>query len=921
MEICCLRTFTFNTLQHSAFDKEFKCRNKIVKWNTNRPGKYSEGRCEIVKTTEDEECFWTSMEKEEMKQILTDMMYSDSSPWIYKITSVEDVPCPILDMLDLLQLNPNRIFPCCTDTNRLLSHCRPPYFLPKIVSPNRMIYHKRNKLSLDIDSLEKRKRLFSREEEEEQIATSDDDIGSESCRSISSVDVEFRSEKRADEKNEFDILLDSDSLLRVRKRNTTDPVYRNMVSEWHPYAVSCAAFSLSVYAEDEEKKRGEGPFWSARKIYFYIHDYLVDQTRLKDEKKIPDTVKRVADNMLLFFSEKDCEPQINRYLEQLLQFFSDCHYMLTMQHRSITKKKNQLSGGIMKKFTFVYPDRFKRFVDIDFHPHLTKGECHREPGALQCNCEKPSKECQAAVIRFDRKQVSPLELYTSMDIIERRYPVAVKDWNVIFTKGHTILVTESPLLYDITRNYLLDMLSHDRYVIRQLPLPVYYLHLHNYYYGNGFGLLSCMKFILKTFCFGRHYYSREKDMMISFKDPNIRDYYGILHLIAERFGTRERLIAHLTSPYRHKENYMWKRSGGRNTHGIREDVTTIYSSLRAFVLIKARHFILKHHLSTMIKLFKSNPSMQSTHKQLRDQLMKLEEDICDDDGNYVEIVQNKDHPFPTHMLFYYFCAHKDVEDSVAVETFLSIGTAIFIKKKTMTASGCSFIRFPSMTQNHQHVKEDSRRARSDAECADCSKSAAIRDLKEPHAGMCALLQCLEELSLIPIEERSSYSRVKDYIPLRSPVILADQKHPPLVPSDVSKDTKEPLYVHSSLPIWKSNIYENSHREGETLRECVFLGDREARPFFGCHIDLLGCIVAQPIVQIDCLPKEEPLGMDMCDAYPDSRNLYDPSPSYLPPSPAIDKKVQHLRDRVIEATESIKNHGSAPSYEKIWSMIK
>ena len=629
------------------------------------------------------------------------------------------------------------------------------------------------------------------------------------------------------QKEESDILLNSGSLLKVRKRKISESGYSNWMARWHPYTVSCAIFSLAIYVTE---KLFDGPYWSARKTYFFFKDFLLNQTILIGEN-VPQEIKEMAKNILNYFSESECDTNIRIFMEQLLNFFGDIHSMLMKQHRLISTQRMKVKDGHLQSFSVVGPEEFKSITNRDFHPyHLNKNK-NRQPGVLHCNCK--SDKCKGIVIKFDRKKVSPIQLFTSMGIIEKRFSVSKKDnlsyWTIIFTKYSTLLITEEDFLCDITKNYLLDILVQNSYIKRQLPLPIYYLHLHNYFNGSDFGVISCMKFMLKCFCFGRHFEKKnqDNDMMLSTSkedDIPLIEYYKLIHLIIEKFETKENLIYNLTLPYKKEDIYLWKNKKG--ACGMREDITSIYSALRAFVLVKTRHFILKRNLKKLYEVFMEKRDYQFVHKQLFDVIRELVE-IADttQDTEYVEIYQSDSHDIPSHVLFYFFCAHPDVENNLAINTFLSICVLVKTHTRIKSATASSFITFSVPPIHSELLKDKWRLGLLNLACFKLSKKKKEEEdieLDQPHTGFSILLQCLEELYCKKFEERKNYGNMDNYISLTSSFILSDKRQPPKIPIDVEQETKYPIYMDEALPIWKSGIFDSSLVEKSSHEKRILL---------------------------------------------------------------------------------------------------
>lgn len=928
--------------------------------------------CEVIKTTDGEECYWLPIEKEIMEKILNDILTLTN--WREQILTVDCIPNPIYDLMIWSQSRLRNVFPLCKFEN---IPYQVPHFVSKVISTNRLIYHKKNNQWKDSFDLAKQKYLFNKEEKEEKEDNdsdeeeiideeegAEDESGFESSCSMSSIDLEYKSTRRKKEKDiveeeeikkdESDVLLDSNALLKVRKRKKTDNEYSNQVAAWHPYTVSCVIFSLAVFITDAEFQKGKGPFWSPRKAYFFFKDFLLDQTVLKGQREIPEGVKKMAENILFLFSERQCDITYKIYIEQLLLFFSDAHSMLMKQHKAIITQRNKIQNGSLQPFSIISKEEFKSMTTRDFHPHHSKNNNKREPGVLHCNFNLDERE--RIILKFERKKVSPIQLYTSMGILERKFSITRKDnityWNIIFTTDSTILIIEGTLLYDITSHYTLDILVQNSYVIRKLPFPIYYLHLHNYFNGGTFGIISCMKFILKCFCFGRHYEksNKEDDVMLSTareEDGSLMGYYKLFNIIIEKFESERNLINYLTIPYNESNIYLWKKKKKTNyPYGIREDMTTIYSAIRSFILVYTKHFILKKHIDQMFQNFIDDVSLQVQHEYLFALLIKMHDISGNTFGEFIEIEQDPEHKFPTFMLFYYFCAHPSVKNQLAITTFLSI--SVLVKKgknKSQQASSSSPMSFPYPPLNSELLKDSWRRGGIELSTFNIKKKwkkneVKTRPIERPHTGLSILLQCLEELSFKKVEERKEYKKMDNYISLPSSIILSNPKEPPQLPIDITKNSNYPIYMNSCLPIWDSLIFESSLLKLESIkkksfiRSRIFLDDKEGRPFLGCHPDFLECIIIQPITQVDCLPEYDEELTSIENEYLDLRELSSslsntssnssplmcPKSSPFPFDEEIEKRINNFRNKIIVSVENNKFTEDPPSYDKISSVI-
>ena len=162
----CLSFFVFNTISHSAFEKQFNIffpiQIGILQKEKEKEKEDGNELCEVMKTTDGDECFYLSVKKQTMSDVLIKIF---SSSWRYSIRTIENIPNQIKDLMLNLEVDIRKVFTMCNTTDDNLHQV--PSFLPKVVAVNRMIHHKNLKNNLwqdENDNSSKRLAILQKEE-------------------------------------------------------------------------------------------------------------------------------------------------------------------------------------------------------------------------------------------------------------------------------------------------------------------------------------------------------------------------------------------------------------------------------------------------------------------------------------------------------------------------------------------------------------------------------------------------------------------------------------------------------------------------------------------------------------------------------------------------------------------------------------
>jgi hypothetical protein len=876
--------------------------------------------CEIIKTSNQGNCYITRfiLTQQEFVKLFHHIIRINR--WCYLVKEISEIPVTFQQAIRVVSCDMKHIFPNISEWRDEL-----PSFMESIVCTSRYNYHRKFKQDAikynsdsdmqapdDEDDYHKYEEYNDLESEDEIIQSppkrakldhtddsgyaSDDSISSHS--SLSSTDsIVVRANKSEYDKlePESDILLCNNDIVYIRQ--VSNQIHKkeikfNMIkTDLHPYTLSCIIFSFSVQISQELEelpKTKQTAEWSARKIYLYIKDWLSDQVPVFGVDP-PEQVLKLGKNIIYYLSQTSrsfAEEKFCEQFELLESFFSDVYSMISKHQRRIFGTRKLIRRGSLQSFKLLSHNEFQEMLKTKFHK-IHEPDNVREPATLHCQCGDPS--CSPFIICFDRNKVGPIQLQTSLDIIERRFVVGKRIekkvhhhqlWSIAFTDDHTIAVIERNFLYDISRYYLPYLLMHTIFVDRHIPMPVYYIHLHNYYSGDNFGVLTAMKYIMRTFSYGRHHDRKNPShnlMPNSETDPCI-EYYKILHIIISRFQTKDRIWTHLTAPYTNTK-LLWFHPNGKRKGalaGIKEDTINLYSALRSFINIYAAHYIQYSTLCRIDEFFNENSSMINRHKKMHLLTQKLL-DSHSYGEDYIHIpaigiFEEDEFPFPSQIIIYYFCTSSDIPDELARAIFLGISCLTKPSGNNGGTHGSAYTRFSIPPTGSKHLKEYKHILSYQSILIKKNLPNDIPSHKEYDA-FAYLLQSLEELSLIPTDNikdvdiatkknlenyRGNIKQVENYINLTTDEILHNPMIAPNLPIDISKSDSTMIEFQLCLPIWKSSIYDSSIYDDIDFmlsklnegRSRIAFGDLELRPFIGCHPDLLECIILQPITAVE-----------------------------------------------------------------------
>lgn len=794
---------------------------------------------------------------------------------------------------------------------------------------------------------------------------------------------------------------------------------RAMIGEYHPYGLSCVIFTMSAWISHVLETEDKILDWPVRRVYFFLKDFLIYQTKLYSDNPHPQRLLSISQSILLYLSgvrHKHIENQdAVKYMNELLEFYKYSHFAILKQRRSDANRiLRSPTCGKLVAFRQVSSEEFDKLLSQNFYSYYSPHQ-HQKVSVMRCPCGK--KDCNSKILAFDRKQVSPLQLFTSLEILKRHFIIRMKRqishhekcqlWSIYFTEKETFLCIEGTFMNDIMSKFTPYLLTKPSRITRIVPFPVSHIHMHNYFYGDNFALVISMKFILSTFCSGKN---ADKTSMINhlmprhIDDPLI-DFYRILHIILSRFSGNDRIWDELIYPLKNHE-YLWFASRlGRDgvtkksLVGIKEDVLTIYSALRAFILVNGQHFIMRSTLARVYDLFMADLDVQDAHPEEWNLVKFIWDNRKFSDQQSIAIPldffkDSDQFPIPPHLLLYSLACSERIPDKLATEIFLGISVQIGYAGNYGTTADSTRMRFSSMKISGMRARskipallqEVSYRYKLDLD-SDIPNDTTD-SLRSPLAitrasNFIFLMQALEELSQKPVRHiktpdqidtdptyRGNTTNLVNMIPLGARELLVDivnvEDHamkskygiPPPLPIELDTRIPEmpnvlPKYApkyeetnvwkptcaipwNSCFPIWSSTLHEvPSYVPDDKDESCcmrkplsIIIGELDARPFFGAHNDLLECVILQPIVQVDAIPKWDAEALEehhdeedgecslheeskICDSMELPIDVRITSPKLLHTSDdekvnqdALDKRIEAQRKKFLYITEDI-----------------
>lgn len=683
----------------------------------------------------------------------------------------------------------------------------------------------------------------------------------------------------------------------------------------HPYQFSCAVFTLCQRLESKD--------WPARRIYCYVRDFLADQVRLdgvNDEK-----IYGLASEILHHASGL----KESQEFQNMLDAFEGAANLVAKHQRKFKDDRVMMRRGRLEPFERITMRQLSDIAQANYYPFLSPSRGHKIPSVFHCPCDNPG--CIPDLLQFERSRVSPLQIHSSLSICETKFRgTGKRPWSILFTRDKVVLIIDPLFLKEVLSDYVPYLINREKVIERTIPVPTYYIHIHNYFFGSRMGLCSSMEFLLKSFSWMR--YSKSAYMPKSLDDPTI-DSYKLLHLIIDKFETTSIIDQYLTNPMDQNVEIFQKK---RKLAALGEDIPTLYASLRAFVLIYAPHTITKFALTTLYERFQDSILLTNKYPLIWRLIRKLLKRMPIDTTELVipeklfqykdlDFEQRAEHVFdyPVHLLFYYLCASGDLSPEDSRLLFLSIGTCVRISGQMTLAKFCTSISLKKPLKKAPIAREAaSHMAYTLLKIKEESIKPSALPIPTFAHGITHLFRSLEDLQYqLPgkLEET--------LLPLSSEQILANPANPPPIPVDFRHNYCTPR-AGLCIPLWRSLVYDSSYRTNDVLssyenigRAMVYTGDTEMRPFWGCHEDMLECIVIHPIKNIQGLPLEDN-SMMIIDPLRSSTLPLDlreitSSPSPLTPGGSpVTQRIEKLAQKFYDVYYDRNGWGSRPALSHV-----
>jgi len=339
---------------------------------------------------------------------------------------------------------------------------------------------------------------------------------------------------------------------------------------------------------------------------------------------------------------------------------------------------------------------------------------------------------------FRRSDVSISDLYKSFLIIDNRFKGediryqkfddnsssnsinSKSNWELIFSETFVTILIPVAMWLDLIKYYIPSIVDKSL-TKRNLYAPMFYVSVHNYYYGGNMGLLSCMKSILKYFQYSKesssasvstamssqqHSFNQNSYVPSNSNDPIIK-FYSILHLIIMRYENSDDIWTELLKPYR-DISYLYTRKNEETSKdyivGFSDLHPNIYTAIKSFIMVYASHIIKYETLVDVYNEFKVNTLLREQHQlcyilvenmMLNEREQKIyytkyhEDKYIHINVSHLNVIDNDDDTgnkktsyknlFPYYscgaspvILFFFLCASKLISNELALKVFTSI---------------------------------------------------------------------------------------------------------------------------------------------------------------------------------------------------------------------------------------------------------
>ena len=799
------------------------------------------------------------------------------TPWRSEVKAFRDVPVSFFQGIAAAHMEIHWVFPEISN-EEIEAQAFPP-FLRRVLCVERYIIAK--------EALEAQAALWRESMEATELPQTNEDAACLPSDETQSTSTEDSMSDVFDDTDADHVLLAPETrteFKRIKHEGCRSPLMQEdaaSFSPYHPYVISAVVFAVAVCLSEQLQPVENNPTsaaatqtWSARRVYLFLHDFLRDQVKLTN---IPRALRSAGILLLYWFTGKEMKEIsvdgiLKKYVQQLTSFFGDVSLIFALHKCPVRENTPTLRRtGSLYPCTQISRADFTQMMPQDFYmPHEpTPGR-----GCAVVHLPEALRSENCLFVQFAREQVSPLALYSSMRILERRFALAENHdseehkrkewmlWKPLFTKTLTLLLVDKTLWREIVQTCIPALISFSSAVFsRNVSFPTYQLHLHNYFHGSNGGLLASMKFLLRCFSSSGQPRAECGGMPRAHGDENIA-FYGILHEIADRFSSKEWIWYELTRPYRTNEA-LWRASNSKGrweTRGFNGDYPTLYTALYAFIHIYRTHYIEKQAVYRLVYAFsdESNalptkyPAVWAVIRLLCDCAEKNQRDPHEIWIRMPDTFEFQGVTLRPHLVLYLFCCAPEIDDLTAGVIFLSM--RVYLRKTDTAGRKIGRMRLTdharrqsSRLKFHYLMEQD-----ADAHRQRIAKEATTGRVPERYEGIAFIFRVLEELAYRPFA--SCCSRCADesevplpkkrkkhgpmpvgrdkhrtpeeicrcqsavpeaYISLSSEEILYDAKAFPRLPLDritsSPSEKEQTIYSESCFPVWKAEIHDAGHQ--------------------------------------------------------------------------------------------------------------
>jgi hypothetical protein len=639
-----------------------------------------------------------------------------------------------------------------------------------------------------------------------------------------------------------------------------------------PYECACHVFVVASFLE----ARTGAPEWTARRIWFYMRDFLAGQTFERSSRSIdpdadgvpPASVVNACESYRSWLSGNDKPAGADLYLwnqfPTIKTAFRHFRKMLWARMRA----RNFRLAGRFERAAFLSAKEYAHLIRTKFH-------CTRPPNPAERRIPSSLHLADAddfVVVKFERAKATPLELHGTLAVIERKFGQGVLgSWRVIFDDDHSYVLMQGEKHTLLTQSIApyLAMFGKKSGITRKASFPLYPFHLRGYFSGDRVRRALAVRFIVRCFSTGK----------MSSSTRNVAhnedyDAHEILHCILDRFESTDRIWKALWIPLV-DDRLSWSK-------GIKEQVNTFYSALVAFENVYSPHYISAEGLDVLTLAFGGAGYLTERDFFFVAQLVDWLRNSDQYGAAWVEIpmdcMEYHGVYYPPHLLLYDFCCSDAIPNSTAQQIFTSISVGVTVvgqqkckrtvvssivfprrefagnRKRTraITDASCELridaiaekklqdMRDAGMLDDDDEEDEDEEEGEDDATT---KKTDGLKmDDGESGGALDFLMQALEEMFYTGADGLPSGRGMNgprfDVNLSMDDILYSGIEFDMPVDMDPNGAT---VMASEAFPVFKSPLLEGSFLASGS--------NEEAGPLSGMHRDFLSCVITNPIFAI------------------------------------------------------------------------